>query len=1309
MRVASPASNPFVGPRPFQSSDRLFGRATELHNLCDLLVAERIVLLHSPSGAGKTSLIHAGLMQRLREEEKFRVLPVMRVNLRHASPGGAATSNKYLRSAMEYLELGLPEAMRMPSAELEALTFREYLERRPHIQEDGPAGTAYELLIVDQFEEIVTLDPVDRDAKTEFFRQVGEALRNRNRWMLFAMREDHIAEIDDYCHLIPTALTTRFRLNLLQRTQAAEAILEPTKLAGRPFGEDVVRRLVEDLATVTVQGPSESRQQIGDFVEPVQLQVVCRRLWDRHVQKAVAVEDVSGTGAVNEALEGFYADAAQTAAKESGVPERRIREWIEAHLIVGGSLRGQIPREEGETRGLSNKAIDVLGSYHLLRGDRRRGIEWIEITHDRLLRPILENNGRWRVANLSMFHQQARLWVTQGRPEGMLLSGKALADAEAWADAHDKDLSATELEFLAACRAARERARELEEKNRLIAEKNSALEDANRTLEERNREVDAQRVTAQRRLWIFFATVAVTVILLLAIFNMQGKVQLTKVALVQEQNLSRIRQLVTAADGMPETQYAKALALALSANGLARDPAAEGSVRRATKVALIRALASVPPVALTLSGHRGSVRRVAFTPDGGMLASASFDGRIILWDTTTGKKLDELTGHPEGVYALAFSGDGRRMASCDAGGKIRLWSVEGRKVTPVGPDNLNDDSITRGAGHRGKVTTLSFSPDGSKLATGGWDNHVIVWDVADPTKPRIVARTKKGGRPQDRHSSVVYSVVFNPDGEQLVSGDWNGEVRVWRWNANGTEQQPVLLVMSTAAPVRFSNQAASAVYSLAFNLEGTRLAASGWEKTTSGEWRSRVTLWDFTSSPPAEVSDFDGIGGGSHAPVFGVAFASDGKALVSAGGLSKTARLWDFGSEKGGQGDFDLQFPERLYSVAFNPKNPDVYALGGMRTVMLVDRKRPPLPLTQFLSTAEGTPAPPPAKEKWERVAVARDGRLVAALRAGSLFLWKRQPGEGAFKASSTNVAEQAGIAAEALAVSGDSRFVAIGGRSNQRLRVAVWDVSNGTLLPQADLKEFDPSGQSVPRLGFNPKRSELVIAFGAAVGLYDVISGGPIKLVGDVRRLGEEKDNGVVSLAFSADGNLLATGATDSKMRVWKVTGGRGLEPTGAPIELPDGRPNALAFHPDGTTLAAGTDKSDILIFDVATRKLEQTLDPMHEVSIRDLMYGGKGNEVILISIDSDAKAYLWDTLGRIYNPMRQPLAAQQPALAALDGSGELLVTAARSRLLAWELRDEQLVRIACKVPPATLSGPDLARYSLSEEEANPCARRTK
>ena len=139
--------NPYVGPRAFHYGEKLYGRDREVMELLDLLIAERIVLLYSPSGAGKTSLIQAALIPEL-EQEDFQVLPVMRVNLESPTVGQVGnSSNRYVLSLLLSLEEALPADQQTPLAELADMTLADYLNRRPRVADEPDT----QVLIFDQF------------------------------------------------------------------------------------------------------------------------------------------------------------------------------------------------------------------------------------------------------------------------------------------------------------------------------------------------------------------------------------------------------------------------------------------------------------------------------------------------------------------------------------------------------------------------------------------------------------------------------------------------------------------------------------------------------------------------------------------------------------------------------------------------------------------------------------------------------------------------------------------------------------------------------------------------------------------------------------------------------------------------------------------------------------------------------------------------------------------------------------------------------------------------------------------------------
>ncbi len=1289
----APIENPFVGPKPLQASDRLFARDVELRNLSDLLVAERVVLLYSPSGAGKTSLIHAGLLKRLRQDEEFRVLPVMRVNLAQAAwRSGGGPGNKYVRSALDYLESGLPEDKRMPVADLETIRFKDYLDRRPRMADDGPVGSDYEVLVFDQFEEIITLDPIDHDQKAEFFRQIGEALRDRNRWALFVMREDHVAEIDDFSHLLPTSLATRFRLNLLSREQASEAIKGPAEASHRPFGGEVVERLVADLATVTVQDGNDVRVAEGEHVEPVQLQVVCRRLWNRHVEQEIGVADLGGSSAVNEALEHFYADTIATVVRETGVRERSLRDWVEKELIIGGTLRGQVIRTPGQTCGLPNATIDALTRGHLLRAERRGGREWIEITHDRLLLPIRENNARWRKANLTLFQQQAALWAAHERAEGMLLSGAELDQAQAWAEANPTDLEDDERDYLAACQAARERQRQIEEKNRQIAEQNQRLEES-------NREIAEQSTRARRYARFWFASSCVMLVLGVVTWALFARTLVLETEAQHVQEVTQIRQLLATARDLPQVQYGKTLTLALHANDLLqtalKDNPADADLHReelTTRFTMIAGLLVAPPVTRTFAGHGASVRRVAWSPDGKVIASASFDKSIVLWNAATGAEIARLKGHDDGVYCVEFSPDGSLLASADAAGRIRLWQVTPAGAQPIGPESMNGAD-----GHRGKVTSLAFGFDGRHLVSGGWDNQVIVWDVSAPASPRMLASSRLRQKQGERHRSVVYAVAFVAP-NLVAAGDWSGEVRLWAWSSQQTADGKVAPLDSTRRLLFADEGLPGAVHGIAYDPMQDRLAANGWVRIDkkSNEMRSRVAVWEAVSTEPRLVDD-PGGGRRSAFPGFGVDFSRDGSMLASTGGIARTLTLQDLA--RSGRAT-TLRFQERVFSAAFSPRDPALLAIGGARNVMLLDTRQTGSLLTRGL----GLPLPVtamPLESKWQHVAMSPDARLVVAAAGRQLFVW-RGAGDPLRSFEHRATIDSGTDALAALAINRNGTLIAAAAQGGGRVRL--WSADG---MPQGDLDrdEWPLPGEENPphyRLAFSPANDHLLaVAYRRNLSLYRVDDPRQPVLVG-TNRTGHAAP--VRAIAFHPAGTQLASADASANILLWGVSEQEGLAPIAGALRLPGEAAATLAYSPDGRLLAAGSFDSDISVFDML-RERETIVLADHEIAISNLAFGGGSNDPLMLSMDREGRGYLWDARGghfrRLGRSFSAPSSTELPM--ALSAGGDLVVTGGlRPRI--WDLRRDSLVRLACQVRSDDFNEVERKAYGITGLR-NPCS----
>jgi tetratricopeptide (TPR) repeat protein len=452
--VAGAPPNPFVGPRPIEKGQPIFGRDLEIAQLYDLLCAERVVLLHSPSGAGKSSIIQAGLIPRL--AELFDVWRPVRVNLPLPS-GSAAGINRFVRSCNLGFEAGVPKRLQRDQDAISEMTLAAYVAGRPQ----RPSAPRNIVLIFDQFEEALTVDPLGFEAKRGFFAELGKLLQdNPHIWALFAIREDYIAPFDPYTEQLPTHLRNRFRLDLLGRNAAADVICNTVESGGRRFAPQALARLVADLATMQVQQPGgEFKSQPGPYIEPLQLQVACRSLWQRMAPDCSVIEeaDLDSFGDVTRALAEYYECEVAKVAGANELAERSIREWCGGKLVTRGNIRGQVLREEKQSGGLDNVLIQRLIDTHLVRGEQRAGTTWYELSHDRLVEPILRDNERWFAAHLAKVQLRALQWNSEGEPESLLVTGSELREGQHWATQQADYLTGVERRFLAASRKKQRR------------------------------------------------------------------------------------------------------------------------------------------------------------------------------------------------------------------------------------------------------------------------------------------------------------------------------------------------------------------------------------------------------------------------------------------------------------------------------------------------------------------------------------------------------------------------------------------------------------------------------------------------------------------------------------------------------------------------------------------------------------------------------------------------------------------------------------------------------------------------------------
>jgi hypothetical protein len=445
-------ANPYVGPRPFRKGEFFFGREREATSLTDALLAGRVVLLHSPSGAGKTSLIQASVVPTF-ESRGFQICvtddpksSMLRVKL--PPPADVPVENRYVFSVVTGLVGHL-----VPRDDALRMTIPEALSR--FAADHDSHGRL--LIIIDQLEEILTIDPGDIEGQTEFFRQLGEALDDSQRWGLLAMREDYMGGLDRFRRCLPGQLRCTYRLDLLREAAALRAVQEPARKCGTEFEDEAALMLVNDLRQVHSGTADQPTATVAyPYVEPVLLQVVCYSLF-RKLSKArggeftaITVEDVqqfrsagntteerrgqqtqaSSPAAEQEsrlfdnALAKYYSTAVRDAVgKDDRAAQRTVRDWIDRDLITARGLRKQTRSKPSVAD--PDTVLSSLRESQLIRDDPRPGGIWWELSHDRLVRPIREDNRIWRVRHLEPWQVAADDWERSGHDSSYLLRDRS--------------------------------------------------------------------------------------------------------------------------------------------------------------------------------------------------------------------------------------------------------------------------------------------------------------------------------------------------------------------------------------------------------------------------------------------------------------------------------------------------------------------------------------------------------------------------------------------------------------------------------------------------------------------------------------------------------------------------------------------------------------------------------------------------------------------------------------------------------------------------------------------------------------------
>jgi len=358
-----------ISKRPYKFLDyytendaaMFFGRETEITQICSKILAHRSFIIHGKSGAGKSSIVRAGLIPCLKQQNQHVFV---------------------IRSFFEPLNEILRVLSSIPGMNDDEKVPDTLSSLSRRIKEVVSGSSI--ILFLDQFEDFFTL--LRRKIRERYIAALSSFLADEKLpvKLVFVLREDLLAEMSQLKRALPEIFHHEYRLPRLSRAQAARAIAEPAAMAGLQIDEALIKRILDDL---TDQGN----------IDPPQLQIVCNALFDsRDEQAGLTAASYDQLGTAAQILSSYI----ESVMKRFNAADLRLAKEILTSLISADDERLIIKISDLQTRlkngrkdGVEavNSLIEELGRARVVRFSKEGGDAWIELAHEFLIPEV----ARW--------------------------------------------------------------------------------------------------------------------------------------------------------------------------------------------------------------------------------------------------------------------------------------------------------------------------------------------------------------------------------------------------------------------------------------------------------------------------------------------------------------------------------------------------------------------------------------------------------------------------------------------------------------------------------------------------------------------------------------------------------------------------------------------------------------------------------------------------------------------------------------------------------------------------------------------------